>query len=73
MKLVLPLLMLEKAGISPKEKQKDTIRAVYDDRDGCVGAYWIQHKAFLFSPCCLSLTTTLDYLALNGSDLCARS
>ena len=60
--------MLGKAGISPKEKQKDAIRAVYKDSDGCVAAYWIQHKAFLFSPCCLSLTTTLDYLALNGSD-----
>ena len=36
--------MLGKAGISPKEKQKD---AVYDDSDGCVA---IQHKAFLFNP-----------------------
>ena len=67
---MLALLMLGKAGISPKEKQKDAIRAVYNNSDGCVAAYWIQHKAFLFS---LSLTTTLDYLALNGSDLCARS
>ena len=35
--------MLGKAGISQKEEQKDAI--VYDDSDGCVAAYWIQHKA----------------------------
>ena len=37
------LLMLGKAGISPKEKQKDAIHAVYDNSDGCVAAYPIKH------------------------------